>query len=85
VLRISGKDEPSLQAAKEKASYRCPDRLQAPLEAYFALNKRWFMGSRQVQTIVKRVAGHSGVDSKSWIEPFRGAMQKPPDSQSNAT
>ena len=54
--------------------------LQPPLEADFALNERWLLGSRQVQTIVKRVAGHSGVGSKSWIDPFRGDMQKTPGS-----
>jgi hypothetical protein len=55
-----------------------PRRLPAPLEAYFALNERWVIGSRQVQTSVKRVAGHAGVGSKAWIEPFRGDRQKPP-------
>ena len=31
-------------------------RLQALLEPYFALNEKWFIGPRQVQKIVKRVA-----------------------------
>jgi hypothetical protein len=71
MLRSSGKQP-------KKSVVRLSRRLQAPLEPYFALNERRFIGSRQVQKIVKRVAGHSGVGSKSWIEPFRGDMQKTP-------
>jgi hypothetical protein len=31
-------------------------RIQALLEPYFALNEKWFIGKRQAQKIVKRVA-----------------------------
>jgi hypothetical protein len=73
--RIGGKDGPyGKQPQKSVASLS--GWLPASMEAYFALNERWFIGSRQVQKIVKRVASRSGVGSKSWIEPFRGDPQK---------
>jgi len=31
-------------------------RVQALLEPYFALNEKWFIGPRQAQKVVKRVA-----------------------------
>ena len=33
-----------------------PRRVQALLEPYFALNEKWFVGPRQVQKMVKRIA-----------------------------
>jgi hypothetical protein len=77
MLRISGEDGPYGKPPK-KSVVALPRRLPAPPETYFAPNEGWFIGSRQVQRIVKRVASHSAFDSKSWIEPFRGDMQKPP-------
>jgi hypothetical protein len=77
MLRISDKGGPYGKPPKKRV-VPLPRRLQAPRETHFALNEPWVMGSRQVQKIVKRVAGHSGVGSKSWIEPFRGDMQKTP-------
>jgi hypothetical protein len=77
MLRISGKDGPDGKPPKTSVVPLCR-RLPAPLEASFALNDRWVSGSRQAQKLVKRVAAHSGVGSKSWIEPFCGDMQKPP-------
>jgi hypothetical protein len=84
VLRISGKDGPCGKLPK-KSVVPLSRRLHTLLEAYFALSERWFIGSRQVQKIVKRAVGHSGVDSKSWIEPFCGDMQKPPDTDMKIT
>ena len=77
MLRISDKDGPYDKPPKTRV-VPLSRRPLAPLEAYFALHERWFIGSRQVQKIVKRVTGHSGVGLKSWTEPFRGDMQKPP-------
>jgi hypothetical protein len=77
MLRISGKDGLYGKPPK-KSVVPLSRRLQVALEAYFALNERWVIGSRQVQKSLKRVAGYSGVGSKSWVEPFRGDMQKTP-------
>jgi integrase/recombinase XerD len=54
VLRIS-KDGPYGKQSKKRV-VPLSRRLQALLEPYFALHERWFVGPRQVQKIVKRVA-----------------------------
>jgi hypothetical protein len=76
-LRTRGKDGSSGKPSKKNVGARSW-RQQALLEAYFTLNGCWFSGSRRVQKIVKWVAGHSGIDSRSWIEPFCGGMQNTP-------
>jgi integrase/recombinase XerD len=39
-------------------------RIQALLEPYFALNEKWFIGTRQVQKIVKRVAERARISQE---------------------
>lgn len=36
-------------------------RIQALLEHYFAIHERWFVGPRQVQKMVKRVANRAQI------------------------
>ena len=36
-------------------------RIQPLMEHYFALHDRWFVGSRQVQKIVKRIANRAQI------------------------
>jgi integrase/recombinase XerD len=54
-LRISGKGGPYGKQSKKRV-VPLSRRLQALLEPYFALHERWFIGPRQAQKIVKRVA-----------------------------
>jgi hypothetical protein len=63
---------------QRNASYRCSDGYRRRWKPPSPFSERWFIGSRQAQKLVKRVAGHSGVGSKAWIAPFCGDMQKPP-------
>jgi site-specific recombinase XerD len=39
-------------------------RIQALLEHYFALHEEWFIGKRQVQKIVKRVAERARISQE---------------------
>ena len=54
-LRITGKGGPYGKQSKKRV-VPLSRRLQALLKPYFALHERWFVGPRQVQKIVKRVA-----------------------------
>jgi len=51
----------------------------ARISSYFGLNERGFIGLRPVQKVVKRVAGHSGVSSKSLqaFHTFRALAVQP--------
>jgi integrase/recombinase XerD len=54
-LRVSGKGGPYGKRSKKRV-VPMSRRIQALLEPYFALNEKWFIGKRQAQKIVKRVA-----------------------------
>ena len=49
------------QAAKGKRRTAVPTATGVAVEAYFLLNERWVIGPRQVQKLVKRVAGYRGL------------------------
>jgi len=54
-IRIRGKGDPSPRGSGERVVPMSP-RVRAVLKPYFALNQKWFMGTRQAQKVVKRVA-----------------------------
>jgi integrase/recombinase XerD len=62
-LRLSGKGGPYGKQSKKRV-VPLSRRLQALLEPYFALHERWFVGPRQVQKIVKRVAERARISQK---------------------
>ena len=57
-LRVSGKGGPHGTRSKQRI-VPLSARVRALLEPYFALNDRWFVGTRQAQKIVKRVANRA--------------------------
>ena len=57
-LRVAGKRGPHGTRSKQRVVPLSP-RVRAILEPYFALNDRWFVGARQAQKIVKRVANRA--------------------------
>ena len=59
-LRIHGKGGPYGKKSKIRVVPMAP-RIQALLEHYFALHDQWFVGPRQVQKIVKRVANRAHI------------------------
>jgi integrase/recombinase XerD len=59
-IRVSGKSGPHGKKAKIRVVPMAP-RIQALLESYFALHDTWFVGPRQVQKIVKRVANRAHI------------------------
>jgi integrase/recombinase XerD len=63
MLRLSGKGGPYGKQSKKRV-VPLSRRLQALLEPYFALHERWFVGPRQVQKIVKRVAERARISQK---------------------
>jgi integrase/recombinase XerD len=54
-LRVAGKGGPHGSRSKWRI-VPLSARVRALLEPYFALNDRWFVGPRQAQKVVKRVA-----------------------------
>jgi|SRR6516164_6371303 integrase/recombinase XerD len=59
-LRVSGKGGPYGKRSKKRV-VPMSRQTQALLEPYFALNEKWFVGTRQAQKIVKRVAGRERI------------------------
>lgn len=59
-LRVSGKGGPYGKQSKKRV-VPMSRRVQALLEPFFALNEQWFVGPRQVQKIVKRVADRAQI------------------------
>jgi integrase/recombinase XerD len=57
-IRVAGKGGPHGTRSKQRI-VPLSARVRAILEPYFALNDAWFVGTRQVQKIVKRVAGRA--------------------------
>ena len=57
-LRVAGKGGPHGTRSKQRVVPLSP-RVRTILEPYFALNDRWFVGTRQAQKIVKRVANRA--------------------------
>lgn len=57
-LRISGKGGPHGKKTKKRV-VPMSRRILSLLEPYFAINEKWFIGPRQVQKIVKRVANRA--------------------------
>jgi integrase/recombinase XerD len=62
-LRISGKGGPYGKQSKKRV-VPMSRRVQALLEPYFSLNEKWFIGLRQVQKVVKRVAERAHISQK---------------------
>lgn len=54
-VRVSGKGGPYGTNSKKRV-VPMSKRVQTLLEHYFALHEKWFVGARQIQKIVKRVA-----------------------------
>ena len=84
-LRVSGKGGPYGKQLKKRV-VPMSRRVQALLEPYVSLHEKWFIGSRQVQKIVKRSPSTpvfrrklhrmcSGIHSPRW--PFKGAFRWP--------
>ncbi|HEY2956443.1 MAG TPA: tyrosine-type recombinase/integrase [Candidatus Eisenbacteria bacterium] len=59
-LRVKGKGGPHGKKSKERAVPMSP-RARALLEPYFAYKNEWFIGARQAQKLVKRVANRAKV------------------------
>src|SRR3954469_9989309 len=57
-LRVTGKRGPHGTRNKQRV-VPLSARVRALLEPYFALNDAWFVGTRQAQKIVKRVANRA--------------------------
>jgi len=57
-IRIRGKGGPYGKQSKQRVVPMSP-RVRALLEPYFALHNEWFVGIRQAQKIVKRVANRA--------------------------
>jgi integrase/recombinase XerD len=62
-LRVSGKGGPYGKQSKKRV-VPMSRRVQALLEPYVSLHEKWFIGSRQVQKIVKRVAEHARISQE---------------------
>jgi len=59
-LRITGKGSPHGQKSKKRV-IPMSKRVQALLEPYFSLHEEWFMGTRQIQKIVKKIANRAQI------------------------
>ena len=59
-LRISGKGGPHGKKTKKRV-VPLSRRIQTLLEHYFALHEKWFVGARQVQKIVKKIANKAQI------------------------
>lgn len=59
-LRITGKGGPHGKKTKKRV-VPMSRRVQTLLEHYFALHEKWFVGPRQVQKIVKKVANKAQI------------------------
>ena len=59
-LRITGKGGPYGKKSKKRV-VPMSKRVQALLEPYFALHDKWFVGDRQVQKIVKKIANRAQI------------------------
>lgn len=59
-LRITGKGGPHGKKTKKRV-VPMSRRIQALLEPYFALHEKWFVGARQVQKIVKKIANRAQI------------------------
>jgi len=59
-LRIEGKGGPYGKQSKKRV-VPMSTRIQPLMEHYFALHDRWFVGARQVQKIVKRLANRAQI------------------------
>jgi integrase/recombinase XerD len=59
-LRISGKGGPHGKKTKKRI-VPLSSRVQTLLEHYFALQEKWFVGPRQVQKIVKKIANRAQI------------------------
>jgi integrase/recombinase XerD len=57
-IRVKGKGGPYGKRSKLRVVPMSP-RVRAILEPYFALNPKWFVGTRQAQKVVKRVANRA--------------------------
>jgi len=57
-IRVKGKGGPYGKKSKARVVPMSP-RVRAILEPYFALNPSWFVGPRQAQKVVKRVANRA--------------------------
>ena len=57
-IRVKGKGGPYGKKSKQRV-VPISARVRAILEPYFALNDEWFVGDRQAQKIVKRVANRA--------------------------
>ena len=62
-LRVSGKGGPYGKRSKKRA-VPMSRRIQALLEPYFSLNDKWFIGRRQVQKVVQRVAERARISQE---------------------
>jgi integrase/recombinase XerD len=62
-LRVDGKGGPYGKRSKKRV-VPLSRRIQALLEHYFALHEEWFIGKRQVQKIVKRVAERARISQE---------------------
>ena len=59
-IRINGKGGPYGKKSKKRI-VPMSKRVQALLEPYFALHGKWFIGERQVQKIVKKIANRAQI------------------------
>src|SRR4030095_10561190 len=59
-FRIQGKGGPYGKRSKHRV-VPMSRRIQPLMEHYFAMHETWFVGARQVQTIVKRVANRAKI------------------------
>src|SRR5204863_9511274 len=57
-LRVAGKGGPH-GTRRKRRTVPISTRVRTILEPYFALKDRWFVGARQAQKIVKRVANRA--------------------------
>jgi len=57
-IRVKGKGGPYGKRSKNRVVPMSP-RVRAILEPYFALNQKWFVGARQAQKVVKKVANRA--------------------------
>ena len=62
-LRVSGKGGPYGKRSKKRV-VPMSRRIQALLEPYFSLNDKWFIGRRQVQKVVQRVAERARISQE---------------------
>ena len=59
-LRISGKGSPHGKKTKKRV-VPLSRRIQTLPEHYFALHEKWFVGTRQVQKIVKKISNKAQI------------------------